>query len=125
MFFVIFMFSSHDVNLSFGNDHGAGVAVAACAARWPIADVSEAEFGQEVASDLVSRSSIGVGLARSGEPPRCVFCDHVPNAELGAGKAGKHAGAGRDRRQCAPALIKSGPVMSLAWSASYRGNSRM
>ena len=38
----------------------AGVAVAAPAARWRIADTSAAQFGQEVAIDLVLSPATGV-----------------------------------------------------------------
>ena len=87
-------------------------------ARWRIADTSAAEFGQEVATDLVLSPATGeargsVGLARSGELPRRLFCEDVPNAELGAWEADKHPGAGRDRRLGAPALVNSGLVMNL------------
>ena len=85
----------------------AGVAVAAPTIRWRIADSSAAEFGREVATDLVLSPVTGVargsvGLVRSGEPPPWLFYEHVPNAELVAWEADKHAGAGRDRRLGAP-----------------------
>ena len=53
------------------------------------------------------------GLVRSGKPPRWLFCEHVPNAELGAWEADTHAGGGRDRRLGAPALVNAGSVMSV------------
>ena len=67
------------------------------------AQAAAAEFGQEVATDLVLSPASGVargsvGLVRSGEPPCWLFCEHVPNAELGAWEADKQAEAGRDRR---------------------------
>ena len=49
--------------------------------------------------------------------PSWFLCERVPNAELGAWEADKHAGAGRDRRLGAPALV----VMSLCGAlASFR-----
>ena len=67
-----------------------------------------AEFGQEAATDPVTgvaRESIGFVL---GGEPFWLFCEHVPNAELAAWEADKHAGAGRRRRLGAPALINAG-----------------
>ena len=102
----------------------AGVAVAAPAARWRIADTSAARLVQELATDPVLSPATGVargsvGLVHSGEPPRGLFCESVPNAELGAWEAGNHAGAGRDL--AAPALINAGSVMSLGVAlASFR-----
>ena len=104
----------------------AGVAVTAPAARWRAADTSAAEFGQEVATDLVLGPAAGVargsvGLVRSGEPPRWLFCEDVPHAELVAWEADRHAGAGRDRRRGAPTLSNAGSVMSLGDAlASFR-----
>ena len=65
----------------------ARVAVAAPAACWRIADASAAEFGQDVATDLVLSPATGVARGSVGEPPRWLFFEHVLNAELGAWEA--------------------------------------
>ena len=58
---------------------------------------------------------------RGIEPPRWLFCEHVPNAELAAWEADKHAEAGRDRRLGAPALANAGSVISFGDAmASFR-----
>ena len=66
----------------------------------------------------VARGS--VGLVRSGERPRWLFCEHLPNFELGACEADKHTGAGQDRRLGAHALVNAGSVSLGDAMTSFR-----
>lgn len=54
---------------------------------WRIADTSSADFGSEVAGDVVLNPATGivrgaVGLAECGSPPRWTFVELVPTAEV-------------------------------------------
>ena len=67
----------------------------------------------------VARGTVGVVCC--GEPPRWLFCEHVPNAEVAARVVDIHAGARRDRRLGATVSDNAGSVMSLGYAlASFR-----
>lgn len=86
---------------------------------WRIADTSSAEFGSEVAGDVVLNPATGVvrgavGLAQCGSPARRTFVELVPTAEVGQWEADKHTGAGRDPRLAGPQPTFAGASVPLS-----------
>eukprot|EP00971_Amphidinium_carterae_P329620 6462205-Amphidinium_carterae.1 len=76
-------------------------------ASWRIADTAAAEFGTEVASEVMSNPAAAivrgaVGIALCGVPVRWLAVERVMPGDLQAWIADKHCGAGRDSRLCGP-----------------------
>ena len=83
----------------------AGVAVAAPTARWRIADTLAAEFGRQVATDLVFKPSHGCStrLRWNGSQRRATALALLRACRTPSSVLRKHAVAGRDLRLSAPA----------------------
>eukprot|EP00971_Amphidinium_carterae_P110611 2191010-Amphidinium_carterae.1 len=76
-------------------------------ASWRIADPAAAEFGTEVAPEIVNNPATAVtrgavGLAMAGVPARWLAIESVAAADVASWLDDKHSGAGRDSRLCGP-----------------------